>query len=69
MFEGFTIGGLPKRDAHALGGLQGLPLRNELYERGEDATDAEAVLTTLLGTQVMHEMRCIRLRIELLLVE
>jgi hypothetical protein len=41
----------------------------ELYERGEDATDAEAALTTLLAIQVLHEMRCIRLRMELLLAE
>jgi hypothetical protein len=41
----------------------------ELYERGEEATDAEAALTTLLAIQVVHEMRCIRLRMELLLAE
>jgi hypothetical protein len=42
-------------------------LIQELRRRGNDATDAEALLATLVQNQVKQDMDCIRLRIELVL--
>jgi hypothetical protein len=40
----------------------------ELREHGDDTRDAEALLATLLQSQVKQDMDCIRLRMELVLV-
>jgi hypothetical protein len=42
-------------------------LIQEFRERGDDATEGEALLATLVQIQVKQDMDCIRLRMELVL--
>jgi hypothetical protein len=44
-------------------------LIRELQERGDDTTAAEALLATLIQSQVLHQRHCFRLRMELVLAK